>query len=127
MYIGIKVLRSHTKYNDTDKKSLEPALASSFFHTLMLTFASPMTTILFIGWFNAMGTFEYMKSTHDIMAVVLGVMVGVIGWWGLLTIILVTVQKKYDLKIFRYVNLIAGTCIIVFSLITIGKAMLGIK
>lgn len=124
MYIGIKILMSHVKYNNNDKKSLEPALISSFLHTSLLTFASPMTTILFIGWFKAMGTFEQMHTSSDIAAVVIGVMVGAIAWWGLLTTILTKVQKKYDLKIFKYINLIAGSGIVLFSLVTIGKALL---
>ena len=127
MYIGIKVLMSHVQYNKRDKKSLKTAVLSSFFHTLFLTIASPMTTLLFIGWFNATGVFEKIHHPGDIATVVIGVMVGAAAWYVFLAALVAIVQKKYDLKIFRYVNLIAGTAIIAFSLWIIGKAILGIQ
>lgn len=126
MYIGIQVLMSHVKYNNTDKKAMKSPL-SSFLHTLFLTLASPMTTLLFIGWFNATGVFEQIKTPTDIGAAVIGVMVGATAWYTSLVAIVSTVKKKYDLKIFRYVNLIAGSAIIIFSLMIIGQAILGIK
>ena len=127
MYIGVGILRSHINYNKNDKKNLDRALTSSFFHTLFLTLASPMTTLLFVGWFNGTGVFEKITQTHDIITVVLGVMFGAMAWWVLLTAGLSSIQKKFDLKVFKYVNLISGSGIIVFSLITIGQAILGIK
>jgi threonine/homoserine/homoserine lactone efflux protein len=127
MYIGVKVILTHIKYNNNDKKPLEPSLVSSFLQTLLLTFLSPMTAILFLGWFNAMGIFHKIETTSDVAAVVMGVMVGTMLWWTLLTTVVSTVQKKYDLKIFKYINLIAGTVIILFSLVAIGKAILGTK
>jgi threonine/homoserine/homoserine lactone efflux protein len=127
IYIGIKVLTSHIKYNNRNKKSLKTAVLSSFFHTLFLTIASPMTTLLFIGWFNATGVFEKIKHPGDIAAVVIGVMMGAATWYAALVSIVAIVKKKYDLKIFRYVNLIAGSAIIAFGLIIIGKAILGIQ
>jgi threonine/homoserine/homoserine lactone efflux protein len=127
MYIGIKVILSHVKYNNKDKKSLEPSLLSSFLHTLALTFVSPMTAILFLNLFGTMSIFEKMDSTSDMAAVIIGVMVGTMLWWTLLATVVSTVQKKYDLKIFRYINLIAGTIIVFYSLWTIGKAILNIQ
>lgn len=127
MYIGIKVLMSHVQYKNNDKKTKKTAIISSFFHTLFLTLASPMTTLLFIGWFNATGVFEQIKNPGDIAAVVIGVMAGATAWYVSLVAIVATVQKKYDLKIFRYVNLLAGSAIIAFSLMIIGKAILGVQ
>jgi threonine/homoserine/homoserine lactone efflux protein len=127
MYIGVKVLISHVQYNKNAKKSTKTAVLSSFFHTLFLTLASPMTTLLFIGWFNATGVFEKINHPGDIAAVVLGVMAGAAAWYAALVSVVAIVKKKYDLKIFRYVNLIAGTAIIAFSLWIIGKAILGIQ
>lgn len=126
MYIGIQILMSHIKYNNGSKKALKSPL-SSFLHTLFLTLASPMTTLLFIGWFNTTGIFKKIENAADIGVVVLGVLAGATVWYVFLVTVVATVKKKYDLKIFRYVNLIAGSAIIAFSLIIIGQAILGIK
>ena len=127
IYVGIKILRSHIHHNKRDKKPTKTAAIKSFFHILFLTLASPMTTLLFINFFNTMSVFEKISHPGDIAAVVLGVMAGAAAWYATLVSIVSIVSKKYDLKIFRYVNLIAGSAIIGFSLWIIGKAILGIQ
>ena len=123
MYIGIKVILTHVKYNNNDKKPLEPSLVSSFLQTLTLTFLSPMTAILFLGWFKVMDISDKMETASDTAAVVIGVMVGTMLWWTFLASLVSTVQKKYDLKIFKYINLIAGSIIVFFSVCAIAKAI----
>ena len=127
IYIGVKVLMSHIQYNNKDKKPTKAAALSSFLHILFLTLASPMTTLLFINFFNTMSVFKQIQNPGDIAAVVIGVMMGAAAWYASLVSIVSIVKKKYDLKIFRYVNLIAGSAIIAFGLIIIGQAILGIK
>jgi threonine/homoserine/homoserine lactone efflux protein len=125
MYIGVKIILSHIKYNKSDKKDLESSLLSSFLHTLVLTFISPMTALLFVSLFKATGVLGRIEAAHDTAAVITGVMVGTMAWWIIFATLVSTVQKKYDLKIFKYINLISGSVIIIFSLIAIGKSIFG--
>ena len=123
MYIGVKIILSHIKDPKSDKKATESSLLSSFLHTLVLTFINPMTTLLFISLFKATGIVSKIDGAPDVAQVVLGVMIGTIAWWAIFATLISIIRKKYDLTIFKYINLISGSIIVVFSLLSIWKAI----
>lgn len=57
VFLGINILRSRLKQKEGESVQGKN-LWRSFYKTLLLTFASPMTTLLFIGMFTAYGVFE---------------------------------------------------------------------
>ncbi len=95
----------------------------SFFSTLSLTLASPMTIILFLGWFSTYGVFNTRLSEIDIFHLVLGVVLGAMSWWIILTSFVNFVHTHYDTVIFKYINRISGIAIVGFGLYTIGKTI----
>ncbi len=120
IYLGAKIFRSpipSTKEKAPQKRSL----FASFSSTLLLTFASPMTTFLFIGMFTTYGVFDTPLMNSQITQLVLGVIVGAMTWWVILTSFVNFVHTRSNMAVFKYVNRISGAGIFSYGLYTFAK------
>lgn len=120
LYIGAKIFQSEIHPDKKTEKG-KRTYAGAFMSTLFLTFASPMTTILFVGMFTTMGVFEKPLAGDNILPLSLGVSFGAFAWWICLTGIVSFVSKKMDFKVFTTLNKISGVAIFLFGLLTISK------
>lgn len=122
LYLSYRIFKS--PFPTSEKKSdHNRSLWSSFTSTLVLTLASPMTTLLFIGMFTAYGVFEHPLTPPDITGLVMGVGLGAMGWWLILTTGVNFVQRRYNTAIFKYINYVSGTAIAVYGLYSLIKGM----
>ncbi len=94
---------------------------NAFFYTLFLTLASPMTTLLFIAMFTTAGVFKSTLSSLNITALVIGVCVGAMIWWTILSSMVVVIRKKLNFKVFLIINKISGLAIVGFGVFTLTK------
>ena len=120
IYLGYNIVKSKVKTNNTNQEQ-NHNLWKSFSKTLLLTFASPMTTLLFIGMFTAYGVFDNPIAEHDLSYLVAGVFFGAMTWWTLLAFMVKLVQKRLNQNIFQYINLISGVLILIYGCITLIK------
>ena len=120
LFLGINILRSRLKHQEGDD-TLGKNLWKSFYKTLLLTVASPMTTLLFIGMFSAYGVFEAPLKEMQLPNLVLGVFFGAMTWWALLAFTVKFVQKKLGHHFFKYVNAISGILILGYGVVTLVK------
>jgi len=70
---------------DINNPPQKRAAILSFLSTLILTLASPKTIILFLSLFSTYGVFDVRLSNADIFHLVMGVMMGAMSWWIILT------------------------------------------
>lgn len=120
LYIGQQIFRSEISKPGTNVKTKSPYM-TAFTSTLLLTFASPMTTILFVGMFSTVGIFDTMEGPENAWPLAIGVVIGAFAWWVMLTGIVAFLRKKLNFKIFTIINKLSGAAIFVFGLFTIAR------
>lgn len=120
LFLGISIFRSKLK-NQQSASEQNRNLWKSFYKTLLLTFASPMTTLLFIGMFTTYGVFETPFEKGGLSHLVFGVFWGAMTWWILLAFTVKFVQQKIGQQFFKYINLISGGLIFTYGTITLAK------
>ncbi len=127
LYIGQQIFRSEITKTDKDVKTKRPYV-TAFTSTLFLTFASPMTTILFVGMFTTVGVFDATNSQNNFQESAwllgLGVVVGAFLWWVFLTGAVAYLRTKLNFKIFTTINKLSGAAIFMFGLWTISKFLI---
>ena len=120
IFIGRKVFVTEISEEQEHVKK-KSHYVNAFFYTLFLTLASPMTTLLFIAMFTTAGVFKNSLSNFNIFAVVVGVCLGAMAWWTILSSMVMVVRKKLNFKVFLIINKISGLAIIAFGLFTLTK------
>lgn len=120
IFLGITVFRSAPPQQD-NPDILHRNLFKSFYRTLLLTFASPMTTLLFIGMFTAYGVFETPLSSEGLFSLVMGVFFGALSWWTILAFFVGFIQQHFNTHFFKYINYVSGFLITGYGLFTIYK------
>ncbi|MFN7662686.1 MAG: LysE family translocator [Alphaproteobacteria bacterium] len=121
IYLGISVFRSPSINQQGDNNQMPRNLFRSFYKTLLLTFASPMTTLLFIGMFTAYGIFENPINSNGLTSLVGGVFFGALSWWVILAFFVGFIKKHFDKGFFKYINYISGTLITGYGTFTLYK------
>lgn len=122
LYIGQQVFRSEIEKSQkkvTGKRHYFKMFSSVF----LLNFASPMTTLLFVGMFATVGIFEHVESGDIIIPLTFGVFVGALAWWVALTGVVACLRSKLNFKIFTAINKISGAAIFIFGLLTMLKGL----
>lgn len=120
IFLGITVFRS-PPVNSNNTTGLSRNLFKSFYRTLLLTFASPMTTLLFIGMFTAYGVFENPLPKDGLFSLVLGVFFGALSWWVFLASCVGFIKKRFNTHFFKYINYVSGSLITGYGAFTIYK------
>jgi threonine/homoserine/homoserine lactone efflux protein len=114
IYLGIKIFFEKSKeYKNSivSKKNL----FFDYFSSLGLTLSNPMTILAFIAVFAGIGIANpnyYLSSS----LVVLGVFLGSIIWWIILSNLVVIFKRRLDAHSMRIINKLSGLIIILFSL-----------
>ena len=120
VFLGITVFRS-PPLQQNNAAGLSRNLFKSFYRTLLLTFASPMTTLLFIGMFTAYGVFETPLPSEGLLSLVVGVFFGALSWWTFLATCIGFIKKRFNAPFFKYINYVSGSLITAYGAFTIYK------
>lgn len=121
VYLGLKFILSKVDFNKSLQTTQPKHLLSSFSYTFFLSLASPMTTFLFIGWFTATGIFEHTLTHNDIFYIIVGVFLGAMGWWVILTTLIHVTKKKLRNEVFQFLNKASGAAILGYGIYTLTK------
>lgn len=119
VFLGVTVFRSPPPTDKNDPDALPRNLFRSFYRTLLLTFASPMTTLLFIGMFTTYGVFQTSLNSSSLLSLVFGVFFGALTWWIILAFFVGFIQKHFNTGLFKYINYISGAIITGYGLFTL--------
>lgn len=87
-----------------------------FLSIFALTLSNPMTIFFFGAAFAGFGVIKEESDWFQVFQLVLGVFIGAMTWWVILTTIINLFRKKFRLKRLWWINKIAGSLVILFGL-----------
>lgn len=93
IYLAIRIYKSATLSASIETEKTD--IWISFINVIILSFLSPITTILFISMFNSYNVFNEPLSSADLGSLALGVGIGATTWWVILSGI---ISKIYQLQ-----------------------------
>lgn len=109
--IGFALFRKNIRTLKREYKK-SPNFISDFFSVFLLTLSNPLAIGVFLALFA--GTSGKDTSLSVIVFMLIGVLLGAIFWWILLTILVSLFRKKIKLRNLYWINKITG--IVVFLL-----------
>jgi threonine/homoserine/homoserine lactone efflux protein len=90
-------------------------LAHIYVSTLFLTLINPITILFFVALFSSLGL-SFTQHAHPSLALItLGVFVGAVAWWFLLSGAVSRLHRRLSQKTMRWVNRLSGTIIMVLG------------
>lgn len=113
LYLGWKTFC--IKGSGKTKHMAHTNLLGDFISTFFLTITNPMTIFSFLVVFAGIGLSGMERTHFEALALVLGVFLGSVSWWLLLSEGVTLFRKKVSDKIMRWINRIAGFIIICFG------------
>lgn len=125
LYLGIRILRSSPAQTAAgeDRQGLHGLYAS----TVLLTLSNPATILSFGVVFAGLG----LASTHGSYAsaalLVVGVFLGSLAWWLLLSGTLGLFRQRFSVEGLRWVNRVSGVVIMAFgavALVTVVRSLI---
>jgi threonine/homoserine/homoserine lactone efflux protein len=118
IYLGIRIFfekpATETKGNIQNR-----GLLLDYLSTFGLTITNPTTIISFAAIFAGMGVFNTAGSYVSALLLVLGVFLGSILWWLILSGGISVLRKQTNNNILQLVNRVSGAILIVFAAILI--------
>jgi putative LysE/RhtB family amino acid efflux pump len=94
-------------------------LAATFAATFMLTLTNPMTIVSFLTIFTGFGIER--AGEDEIVALVLGVFLGSLGWWMVLAGAVSRLRTRIDADATRYINRGAAALLAIFAFLIAGQ------
>ena len=109
LYLGIKTF--FVKNSEEVTQSAENGLAGAYFSTFFLTLTNPMTIMSFAAIFAGLGIVNASGDYGSAIVLVLGVFIGSVAWWLLLSSGAGFFQKRLNAKGLAWINRISGAII----------------
>lgn len=117
LYLGVKIFMSQPSVSPTQVSGT--SLTSAYISAFLLTLTNPMTIIMFIAIFTGFGiggiNGNYLLSS----SMVLGVFLGSLLWWLLLSGITTIIRGTFDYRKLRFANIGSGLIIAGFGIVTL--------
>ncbi len=119
VYLGVKTLLSEpaqrTASNDGGSKNLLNAYVSTY----LLTLTNPTTILSFAAIFAGLGAGSTNGNYLTATILVVGVFLGSVAWWFILSSGVSLFRNKFNLQTMRWVNRISGIIILGFGLLAL--------
>ncbi len=112
-YLGISTFFG--KASDTDNKEVGLANSRAFLSTFFLTLTNPMTIISFAGVYAGLGIGHENSNASHALITTLGVFLGSIVWWFILSLIASIFRDKFTSKSSIWLNKISGSILFGFG------------
>jgi len=120
--IGLRVLWS--KFVERESTCGGKGLLGAYTSMFFLTLTYPMTVLIFLGIFAGLGIGNARGNYVAIAALVLGVFVGSILWWGILSSFIGALRDRFRTQNWQWVNKISGIVVIGFGLVVLLSLVL---
>ena len=111
--IGLKVLL--TKLVEREAPSRGTGYLGAFTSMFFLTLTYPMTVLILLGIFAGLGIGNTRGNYVAIAALVLGVFIGSILWWAILSSFIGALRDRFRTQNWQWVNKISGILITGFG------------
>lgn len=116
-YLGIKTFVGKPAV-DSDTAN-EKGLASAYVSTFFLTLTNPLTILSFAAIFAGLGVLN--SNYFSAATLVVGVFLGSLLWWFLLSSGVGLVRSRFDLRAMRWVSWLSGSVIVGFGLFALAS------
>ncbi len=120
LYLGYQTYKSPPAMEAAAARG--EGLFGAYASTLFLTLTNPMTILSFVAIFAGVGLGSTGTDYWSSSALVLGVFIGSMLWWLLLSAVVNKIRNKFDQTHLRWINQFSGLIIMAFgiySLITL--------
>lgn len=112
LYIGLKIILKNKKEKDFEPTEVKnDGLLRDYLSTFFLTITNPLTILLFLGAFAAMGLTSLKGSYSSLFLLLTGVFVGSATWWLFLSRVTHSLKSKFTSKLLGRIDLISGSAI----------------
>jgi threonine/homoserine/homoserine lactone efflux protein len=119
LYLGVKTsLASPQVVAASDRAT---TLWQDFSSTLFLTLTNPATIISFIAIYASLGIVERNANYMEALVIVLGVFLGSLTWWCILSSCISLIRHKLSEATMVWINQLSGTILIIFGLLSLGR------
>jgi len=88
---------------------------SAFVSGFVLTATNPLTVLGFVAIFAGFGVGKGLTDINRVLALVIGVTIGSVLWWGTLNGIIARIRHHFEQRTLHYLNLAAGVIIAAFG------------
>jgi threonine/homoserine/homoserine lactone efflux protein len=116
-YLGIRTLLSKPAERAATAKA--SSFISAYISTFLLTLTNPTTILSFVAIFAGIGVGGASKSYASASAVVLGVFVGSVLWWCILTSIVNFLRAGFTATWLLWMNRVSGSVILLFGILAL--------
>lgn len=117
LYLGINILMSKPSIATTQVH--DTSLSAAYISAFLLTLTNPMTILMFAAIFTGFGIGGINGDYYLSSTMVLGVFLGSLLWWLLLSGITTILRSTFDYRKLRYTNIGSGLIITGFGLVTL--------
>jgi len=93
-----------------DAPGNDAAIHSGFFTACFMNLMNPTAVLSFLAVLTALGL-EYPMQWRSTLLVVCGIFCGSMGWWIALSAIVNRLRGRFPLRLFTYMNRIAGAAV----------------
>lgn len=118
IYLGIKTYLSST--NNMSAPDKASTLWQDFSSTLLLTLTNPATILSFIAIYSSLGIVDSDASYHEAIVIVLGVFIGSLAWWCVLSSGISIIRHKLSQNTLKWINRFSGVILLAFGLLSIS-------
>lgn len=115
LYLGVRTFLSQPASEAAAAKTTS-SLAGDYFSTLFLTLTNPMTILSFAAIFAGFGLAAQGGDYLSAGVLVLGVFLGSLAWWLLLSGIVGMFRGRFTTRWMVWVNRLSGTVLVLFGL-----------
>ncbi len=117
LYLGIKTFLAKNSEESIENK--EKGLLSAYLSTFLLTLTNPITILSFVAIFAGMGIADTDGNYVSALLLVLGVFIGSMLWWTLLSGGANFFEKKINAEGLGWLNKISGIIIAGFGAVAL--------
>lgn len=122
LYLGYTIYNSPPA--NSSEKTVYDGLLGAYLSTFILTLTNPMTIISFVAVFAALGIGSGTENYLNATLLVIGVFIGSVLWWLLLSFIVNIWRSLFDYQKMLLINRLSGLIIVIFGLISLITAYL---
>ena len=116
IFLGAKIFNTNPIKQIRKHRRKKNKLVEDYFSVLFLTLSNPLAIFLFVAAFAGIGMVTSKDSSLKSSFIIMGVFLGAMLWWAILTFLIDLFRKRFRLKQLWWMNKIAGLIIIVFGI-----------
>lgn len=117
IYLGLKTFRS--KPTERSDQVNHKSLMGDFISTFVLTLTNPLTILSYFAIFAGFGLSESIKNSVSALILIVGVFIGSVLWWLILSEGVTLFRKKINQQLMPWINRVAGLLIMAFGIIAL--------